>query len=149
MAGPPRAPCPPPTAYAGGDPRRTGRRRPWGRAPRTSGAAAGPLRQQAARAPGVEHRGQAPTLEGAALGQALGRDAVARAQPQDQPFGEGLARGQHLVALERQAPALYERAVALHRLHVAVPHVPEEAAGSRPHGQVLLPSPVALVVARA
>ncbi len=46
-------------------------------------------------------------------------------------------------------PGLDEHGVALDRLHVGVPHLAEEAARARAEAEVLLPSPVALVVARA
>ncbi len=53
------------------------------------------------------------------------------------------------MAREREAAAFDGCAVALHRLDVAVAHVAEEAARAWPEPQVLLPPPVALVVARA
>src|SRR5581483_7000297 len=99
--------------------------------------------------PGVERLGQAAALERAALGEVVGRHAVARAQSEHEPLGQGLARSQHLVAVERQPPGLREPRVALHRLDVGVAHGAEEAARARARTEILLPAPVALVVARA
>src|SRR5262245_27603078 len=84
------------------------------------------LDEQAILHPRVDEPALPPVAERDPLLDPGLRNAVARPEAQDEPFGQSLSRREGLVAPHREALVFAERAVPVDRLHVDVAHVAEE-----------------------